>query len=167
MSGSKADVPDVTDGEVLQTIPVACLGMATRAAARAGTRALTAHFASLDLQATQFTILVMVRLHGAEGIAMLAERLDLDASALTRNVQILERRGLVAAQGGRGRGGKRLALTDDGAALLDRGVASWQAAHAAIVAEMGGEDALALRRLLLRFEAAAARAAQRAGENAP
>jgi DNA-binding MarR family transcriptional regulator len=155
-----------SDPEGLAAIPATCLGIASRAAARAATRAFGAYLGDLDLQATQFPILVMVRLHGAEGIAMLADRLDLDASALTRNVQILERRGLVRAEGGRGRGGKRLALTADGTALLEQGAACWRAAQAAIVAELGAEEASTLRRLLSRLEAAAERAAAEAGKNA-
>jgi DNA-binding MarR family transcriptional regulator len=157
---------DPSDSDALASIAGTCLGIASRAAARAATRALSAYFGPLELQPTQFPILVMVRLHGADGIAMLAERLDLDASALTRNVQILERRGLVAAEGGRGRRGKRLSLTPEGAALLERGAVRWRAAQAAIVSEMGADEAVALRRLLSRLETAAARAAERAAHNA-
>lgn len=155
-----------SDADALSAVAAACLGIASRAAARAATRAFDVHLAGLELQATQFPILVMVRLHGAEGIAMLAERLDLDASALTRNVQILERRGLVRAEGGRGRGGKRLALTEDGAVLLERAAERWQAAQAAIVAEMGAGEAATLRLLLARLEAAAGRVAGHAARNA-
>lgn len=155
-----------SDADGLAVVAAACLGIASRGAARAATRAFDVHLDGLELQATQFPILVMVRLHGAEGIAMLAERLDLDASALTRNVQILERRGLVRAEGGRGRGGKRLTLTADGAALLERAAERWQTAQAAIVAEMGAEEATTLRRLLASLEVAAGRVAERAAKNA-
>ena len=147
-------VPD----QVLAEIPTTCLGMISRLASRAATRVFAAHLAGLDLQANQFAILVVVRLHGGEGVAALAERLDLDASALTRNLQVLERKGYVAAEGGRGRGGKRLALTEAGEAVLTEAWRRWRLAQAALVSELGETDAGALRRLLQRFENAAGRA---------
>jgi len=132
--------------------------MASRAASRAATRVFAACLEPLDLEATQFPILLTLRLRGETTVAALAQALDLDPSTVTRSLQPLERRGLVAAQGGRGRSGKRLALSKSGEAALERAVAKWREAQAAIVEELGAEDAVALRASLARLEAAAERA---------
>jgi DNA-binding MarR family transcriptional regulator len=142
----------------LASIPASCLGMASRAASRAATRVFSAHLRDLDLEATQFPILLMLRIHGPQGMAPLAALLDLDASTLTRNAQRLARKGLVASHGGRGRNGKRLSLTASGIAALDQASAKWRAAQDAIDAELGAESAHALRGSLRRLEEAANRA---------
>jgi len=132
--------------------------MASRAASRAATRVFAACLEPLDLEATQFPILLTLRLRGETTVAALAQALDLDPSTVTRSIQPLERRRLVAAQGGRGRSGKRLALSKTGEATLEEAAAKWREAQAAIVAELGAEDANALRGSLARLEAAADRA---------
>lgn len=151
-------VPDA----VLAQIPVTCLGMISRVASRAATRVFAAHLAGLDLQTNQFAILVVVRLYGGEGVAALADHLDLNASALTRNLQVLERKGYVAAEGGRGRSGKRLALTEVGEAVLTQAWRRWRQSQAALITELGEADTDLLRGVLHRFESAAGRAEQRA-----
>ncbi len=144
--------------DFLASIPTACFGMISRAASRAATRVLAVHLATLDLQPTQFPILVVIKLHRDDGIAALAARLELDASAVTRNIQLLERKGFITAQGGRGRGGKRLALSAAGEAILIKAVAKWRLAQEALLVEFGDEEAKILRSLLKRFEEAAGRA---------
>ncbi len=47
--------------------------------------------------------------HGS--VAAMAEEVGVEPSALLRNLKLLEARGLVAGEGGRGRGGRRLAVT--------------------------------------------------------
>lgn len=160
MAGRRKAPPPIETvaDETLAAIPATCLGVASRAASRAASRVFAAHVGAVDLLATQFPVLVMIRLHGADGIAGLAERLDLDASALTRNVQLLERKGLVVAQGGRGRGGKRLALSPEGEIVLSKAVARWRTAQAALLAELGEDGPDALLRTLKRIKDAAERA---------
>ncbi|MDR3485214.1 MAG: MarR family winged helix-turn-helix transcriptional regulator [Bradyrhizobium sp.] len=156
---SGATLPDAALSEdFLASIPTVCFGMIGRAASRAVTRVLAVHLAPLDLQPTQFPILVMIRLHRDDGIAALAARLELDASALTRNVQLLERKGFLTARGGRGRGGKSLALSAAGEEILVKAVAKWRLAQEALLAELGDEEAKILRSLLKRLEEAAGRA---------
>jgi DNA-binding MarR family transcriptional regulator len=143
---------------LLASIPALCFGMASRAASRAATRVLAARLKPLGLQATQFPILTMLQLRGRISVAALAVELDLDATTLTRNVQLLERRGLVTSEGGRGRAGKRLALSAAGEATLAAAVVEWRKAQEAIAAELGEDGAEALRRSLARLEEAASRA---------
>ncbi|MBV8664670.1 MAG: winged helix-turn-helix transcriptional regulator [Hyphomicrobiales bacterium] len=148
-------VPESPPDALLAAIPTLCLGMASRAASRAATRVLTMRLRPLGLQATQFPILVMLRLQSGMSVAALADSLDLDATTLTRNIQLLERRGLIETSGGRGRAGKRLALSSAGETALTAAVDAWREAQSAITAELGAGEPDALRRAFLRLEQAA------------
>ena len=139
----------------LAAIPALCLAMASRSASRAATRVLAMRMRPLGLQATQFPILVMLRLQSGTSVAALADALDLDATTLTRNIQLLERRGLIKSSGGRGRAGKRLALSPAGETALAAAVAAWREAQDAITAELGSGEPDALRRAFMRLEQAA------------
>jgi len=129
--------------------------MASRAASRAATRVLAVRLRPLGLEATQFPILLTLRAGDDTTVAALAKQLDLDPSTVTRNLQPLQRRGFVVARGGRGRAGKRLELSAEGEVVLNEAVTQWHAAQQAILAELGDQDAEALRASLARLEAAA------------
>ena len=59
-----------------------------------------------------------------------------DATTLSRNLQILEKRGLVRGFG-RGRAGKRLELTSTGLSLMEKAVPLWRQARTEVVAALG------------------------------
>ncbi len=106
------------DLSLLTRVAVECPGFQARATARALTRFYNACFKPLGLTAEQFSLLVGIgAAHGAS-VVDLAESAGVDATTLSRNVQALQRRGLVDAEGGRGRAGKRLSLTSAGLALM-------------------------------------------------
>jgi DNA-binding MarR family transcriptional regulator len=122
--------------------------------ARAVTRAYNARLRPLNLQATQFTLLVSIQRGGDVPIAALAEQLDMESSTLLRNLKVLETRGLIASGGGRGRRGRRLVLTDLGVRLLEQAAPIWVQAQADMTEAMGGE-ADTVRSALGQLETAA------------
>ncbi len=69
-------------------------------------------------------------------VAGLAANSHLDATTLSRNVQILETRRLVRGWG-RGRAGKRLKLTSVGRKLLAKAVPLWRQARTELAAALG------------------------------
>jgi DNA-binding MarR family transcriptional regulator len=131
-----------------------CLGLRTRRAARAVSRAYNARLRPLSLQLSQFALLVSIRRGEDFSIEKLAERLDVEASALLRNLKVLESGGLVQGEGGRGRRGRRLSLTETGARLLETAAPIWARTQADLTEAMGGaaDEALAT---LARLETAA------------
>ena len=135
-------------------MPVVCFGLRSRMAARAVTRACNAALRPLDLQITQFSLLAAISLVSDDSIATRAERLDIEPSTLLRNLDVLEARGLVAADGGRGRRGRRYALTAEGEALLMRALPVWRQVQDRFAA-MLGEQAQDVRAGLRRLENAA------------
>lgn len=75
----------------------------------------------LPVQPAQMSLLMTIRLHGPTTVGELAERLRLAQPTVTRALGALEREGLVEARRIPGdQRSKRLALTDKGAALMDR-----------------------------------------------
>ncbi len=132
-----------------------CFAMRSRMAGHAVTRAYNDRLRRLDLQVTQFALLAAVDKAGEHfPIAALAQKLDTEPSALLRNLKVLETRGLVAGEGGRGPRGRRLRLTEAGAALLKDAQPIWAQAQADM-AKAIGEDFAMVRATLGRVEAAA------------
>ena len=87
-------------------------------------------------------------------IAAMAEEVGVEPSALVRNLRLLEARGLVASEGGRGRGGRQLAVTPQGADLIKQTIPAWRRAQADLAARLDG-DPDETRQALVRLEHAA------------
>jgi len=118
-------------------IPKECIGFQARAAARAAIKLLDERLEAVGLRATQFSVLIAVNQLPEASIAALARALDLEASALLRNLEVLKRDGLVLSNGKRGRGGQALLLTDEGKTLLKNGARIWRKTQDEIAAELG------------------------------
>lgn len=125
-------------------------------AARAVTRAYNDRLRPLNLQVTQLALLVSVQRADDAPVAALAERLDIEPSALLRNLKILQARGLIASDGGPGRRGRRLRLTIAGAELLSQAAPVWGQAQADMAKGIGA-DFGEVRGALGRIESAALR----------
>ena len=112
-----------------------CLGNASRMAARAVRRVYNRQMRPLDINHPQFGLLVALARSPRNNIRELADKMALDASTLTRNIAVLERRGAVSSDGGRGRAGKVFRLTPEGEELLGRALNAWEAAHDVLTQE--------------------------------
>jgi DNA-binding MarR family transcriptional regulator len=129
------------DDSRLATIAQICLARRTQMASRALTRHYNSRLKWLKVSAVQFAALVTIAQRGGVLILELAEALGTDATTLTRNVQLLEKRGLVESEGGRGRGGKRVTLTSKGRTQMKKALDAWEAVNADLVAKIGAEEA--------------------------
>ena len=106
-----------------------CLVLNTRMAARAVTRRADKMLRPFGITAAQFNILGSFRAEGLS-ITALAESIAMERSTLSRNLQLLESKGLVAA-GGAGRGhGRIYRLTPTGETLIAQVEPVWQASQA-------------------------------------
>lgn len=150
-----------------------CLAYATRRTGRAVTNFFNSKLAHLDLNVAQFGLLAAVAKMPGSTLAAIGEAMLLDESTLARNFLVLERRGLIEAAGGRGRGGKQITLTRDGADLHAEALVIWLKTNKRLVGEFSAKDAAAGRaflralgeaseRLKARDDAAASQPARRA-----
>ena len=114
----------------------ACSGM--RRAAREMTQRYERALAPSGIKATQFPILVALGEREAIPILPLAQALALDRTTLTRNLRILEGRGLVTVAAPPHDARMRLAsITDDGRRVLAHALELWRAEQRAVVEAFG------------------------------
>jgi len=108
---------------------------------RRATRALTQRYddamAPAGLRVTQFSLLRTLARRGPARITELAAALLLDRTALSRNLDPLAARGLVAIVAGRDARTREVALTPAGDAALRAALPHWQRAQAEVAARLG------------------------------
>ncbi len=146
------------DPEFLRGVAAECPGFQARATARAVTRYFNACFKPLGLTAEQFSLLVGIGATEGATVVDLAASAGVDATTLSRNAQNLEVRGLICAEGGRGRAGKRLSLTHSGRRLMADAFPIWKSAKAELSHYMGDERLRSATRAMAELAKAAASA---------
>ena len=82
-----------------------------RKAARAVTKLYEEVLRPIGLRATQFSLLMATRVMGPVTVVKLAQVTVMDRTTLTRNLQILEKRGLIAIKPGEDRREREINLT--------------------------------------------------------
>lgn len=125
-----------------------CLAYATRRTGRAVTNLFNARLSHLDLNVAQYGLLAAVAKMPGATLAAIGEAMLLDESTLARNFAVMERRGLVSAEGGRGRGGKQLRLTSEGVRLAKAASTVWVRTNRNLAAQFSDDDVRAGRAFL-------------------
>jgi DNA-binding MarR family transcriptional regulator len=125
-----------------------CVCLAVRTAARRLTQGYDAALAGTGLRVTQFSLLVMAHQLGGPPMKRLAQMLDSDPTTITRNVQGLAKRRLLALSPGRDLRERKVTLTEKGEAILLRALPSWRAAQRDVVASLNRAELTRLRSLL-------------------
>lgn len=117
-----------------------CLVLNTVRAARALTRRYDRALKPYGVTVIQFTVLIVVSTSQGVSVNRMAERIGMDRTTLLRNLQLLERRGLVRASRPEKGNIRHYALTGEGAALLDILIPLWREAQAQIRARLDPFD---------------------------
>ena len=101
------------------------------------------------IKPTQFSILAALANTGPIQLTQLADRLVLERTSLTRNLNVLERNTWIDIQPGEEDSRQRVvSLTRNGYKQLDHAIPYWQKAQKAIARDMGQETITGLRRTL-------------------
>lgn len=143
------------DPQCLKDIAATCPAYQARVTARAITRYYNACFKPFGLTAEQFSLLVGIGLSEGATVVDLALSAGVDATTLSRNIQNLELRKLVQAEGGRGRAGKRLSLTHSGRDLMAHTLPIWESAKAELSRQMGNDQLVATTEAMTQLAKAA------------
>ena len=102
-----------------------------------------------DIKPTQFTILATLANTGPILLTQLADRLILERTGLTRNLNILERNAWIEIQPGEDDSRQRvISLSKKGYKQLDRTIPYWQKAQKSIAKDMGQDTITELRKIL-------------------
>lgn len=134
------------DGTLLQTTH--CLCLAARRASRSITREFDQALRTHGLRATQFTLLAALGVAGPMAIGELAELLANDRTTITRNLALVEKRGLVSVRADEADARSRVAaITAEGKALLQEAMPTWRKVQTELTDALGESAAAALRRL--------------------
>ena len=107
-----------------------CLVFNTRMAARAVTRRYDALLRPYGVTAAQFSLLGGIRRGEGQTVSELADRNGIDRTGLTRNIDRLERMGLIASRPADKGNGRVCDLTAKGEALVEELVPLWLKAQA-------------------------------------
>jgi len=124
----------------------ACAVMNLRQASRAITSFYDAALRPAGLRATQLNILMAIEVGAPTTVSAIAEIVGTDRTTMTRNVQLLRKRGLIET--------KRVTLTARGRAAAAAALPLWERAQATVVDSLGGTRWTALLKELAAAKAA-------------
>jgi DNA-binding MarR family transcriptional regulator len=113
----------------------ACFNL--RKAARAITQLYDEYLRPTGLRATQLTLLIAARGVGPVAISKLAKGAVLDRTTLTRNLKVLEKKGLIRTETGLDRRTREVTLTDLGHKALIKAMPPWVKAQAHVKEGLG------------------------------
>jgi DNA-binding MarR family transcriptional regulator len=126
-----------------------CNCLAVRQAARHITQLYDQCLAPFGLRTSQYAVLSALRRNGPTTINSIAAEMVMDRTTMGRNVQPLERDGLVEIRvAERDRRSRELHLTKKGRDLLTRSFAGWAKAQSSFDEIFGADRAAELRRLM-------------------
>lgn len=124
-----------------------CVGRAARSLARKVTQIYEARLAPLGVTTSQFVLMNMIASAKDDTLSALAAEAGLDPSTMTRNLQGLEKLGLVEIASVEKDQRKRAVwLTELGARKLQAAIPAWQEAQADILKKLGAGFRAELRR---------------------
>ncbi len=115
-----------------------CVCGSLRRATRVVTKLYDDALKPTGLKATQFGLLSNLMALGSSTLTQLADSMVVDHTTLTRNLDILEARGLVVTEEGEDRRERQLRLSEKGMASLSDAYPLWRAAQARAM-EIGGQ----------------------------
>jgi DNA-binding MarR family transcriptional regulator len=122
----------------------ACACANFRKVSRAITQFYDAALRPSGLRATQYTLMVPVALMGSPTITQLAEEVVIDRTTLTRDLKVLEGKGLVEISPGTDRRTRVVKLTNSGRQTLAEAIPLWDQAQSVVVEELGQQRWLSM-----------------------
>lgn len=119
-----------------------------RMAARRVSRIYDRHLAPTGLGIAQYGLLATIASHDGASVTALASALEMERTTLTRNLQPLEREGLLRVDAGADQRTRAVRITDAGRAILKQARPLWLEAQKSIRANLGDADLEALHEAL-------------------
>jgi len=123
--------------ELAHCTSCACFNL--RKVTRAVTQLYDEMLRPAGLRATQFSLLVAMRMAGPVGVTRLAELTVTDRTTLTRNLELLQKQGLIEVAAGADRRSRIVTLTAAGNAAIAEALPFWKKAQSHVVNSLGQE----------------------------
>jgi len=128
--------------------PKGCTNFKLRQLTRLVSQYCEQYFAESGLKTTQYALLAHIDQFGPVQPSELAQRMDVDVSTLSRNVQVLIAQGLVEMCAGDDARSRRLVLTEEGRARRAAMKANWKRAQTSLNAKLDDERVARLHAVL-------------------
>lgn len=128
--------------------PQGCTNLKLRQLGRMVTRHYDHYLATVGLKNTQYALLSMVVKLGPVRPSDLAQRMQMDASTLTRNLQPMVANGWVTIGQGEDARSRLIAATREGQEMRANGQRAWKEAQSELNGLLGEERVYALHELL-------------------
>ncbi len=123
--------------EDIQSAVLRCTCSNLRKAARAVTQMYDEFLRPSGLRSTQFSLLMLIRSQGPIRITDLAEQAVMYRTTLKRNVELLEREGLVRVEAGEDARVREVRVTAAAEERLAKALPLWRRAQAHVTGELG------------------------------
>ncbi|HEC00821.1 MAG TPA: MarR family transcriptional regulator [Sphingomonadales bacterium] len=117
-----------------------CAVLRTRKAARIVSRYYDDAFRSLDIKNTQFSLLVAIKIGAPDSISAFADRMGIERTTLTRNLQLLEKKGFIEVGPEGYRRSRAIHLLPKGQVILEKAIPLWENAQHSIERKLGHDD---------------------------
>mgnify|MGYP002626039490 FL=1 len=116
--------------------PENCISFRLRRTARAAAKQFDDALRPAGIRNTQFTLLAMLHHLGEASVSDLCERLGVDQTTLTRNLDVLFHRGLVENVSAEDARFRITRLTDRGKVILDQALPLWRSTQSQLLAKL-------------------------------
>ncbi|HZA29193.1 MAG TPA: MarR family winged helix-turn-helix transcriptional regulator [Gammaproteobacteria bacterium] len=123
--------------ELAHCTSCACFNL--RKVTRAVTQLYDEMLRPAGLRVTQFSLLVAVRMAGPVGVMRLAEITVMDRTTLTRNLELLQKQGLIEVTAGADRRSRIVTITAEGNGAIAEALPFWKKAQSHVVNSLGQE----------------------------
>src|ERR687892_1580813 len=123
--------------ELINCTSCACFNL--RKVTRAVTQLYDEMLRPAGLRVTQFSLLVAVRMAGPVGVTRLAEITVMDRTTLTRNLELLQKQGLIEIAAGADRRSRIVTITAEGNGAIAEALPFWKKAQSHVVNSLGQE----------------------------
>lgn len=140
---------DAADLAFQQLLDEGCTVLRLQNTARVAAQLYAGYYVEVDLTAAQFGTLAYLYRDSVHSVGTLAEAVHTDQTTLTRNLRLLEKRGLISQTvSADDRRRRVIRLTPGGRRLFQKAILVWQKAQAALTEKIGkGQTADLHRRL--------------------
>lgn len=127
----------IDKSELAKCTECACFNL--RKATRVITQLYDEALRPTGLRATQFSLLVAVKMFGQITVTRLAKMGVMDRTTLTRNLKPLEKQGLIKIESGEDKRKRIVTLTPKGTETLAKALPLWEKAQARVIKGLGPE----------------------------
>lgn len=125
-----------------------CAAIRSRKAARLISRYYDDAMRPLGLKNTQLSLLVAIKVGAPDSISAFADRMGLERTTLTRNLQLLDKKGFIEVGPEGYRRSRAIRLLPKGQAILEKAIPLWRQAQDTIERKVGAEQWQATKAVL-------------------